>query len=662
MNAAALIELEGISRRYKGQGGASTVALRDVSLRLHAGEFVCITGPSGSGKSTLMHVLGCLDRPDSGVYRLAGREVSDLGGDGLAWLRRHFFGFVFQSYNLLTSATAAENVELPAVYAGLARKTRRAKALDLLTAFGLEARASHRPAALSGGEQQRVSIARALMNGGRVVLADEPTGALDRSSGDDVLRMLEVLAHRGHTVVLITHNPEVAARAGRRIQLLDGRIVADSGPSAECRNCLPEADAPAIGRVSMGAGARTIEWLRSGAVSLRANLLRTRRVRAVLSVFCIMLGVWSVATLLMIAEGAYRETVQQVYRLGADQFDVHPAGREGAAENGLTMEDAATIAAQVSNVRHVVPEFSQRMTVRRGAADMQANVESVLPRASGPPNGSEFRLLRKGGTISERDNEHREQVALIGWAIERELFPPDVDAVDRHLLIGNVPFRVKGVLSGPNGTAMDRNWRADQDSDVVLIPFQTGAALLHGTDKPQVLRVFVEDAQRMGQTVAEVRELLIRRHGGADFRFDFNPDRARRAGETRRQLWLGFGSLGGIALLVGGMGVTAIMLMSVKERTREIGIRMATGARRSDITQQFIVEAVILATVGGILGVAACIATGPLLRLFDFPAAFAPEIALAALAFSMATGVIFGVVPARRASGLDPVAALRTAE
>ena len=657
MNAAALIELEGISRRYKGQGGASTVALRDVSLRLHAGEFVCITGPSGSGKSTLMHVLGCLDSPDSGLYRLAGREVSDLGGDGLAWLRRHFFGFVFQSYNLLASATAAENVELPAVYAGLARKTRRSRAIDLLAAFGLEARTSHRPAALSGGEQQRVSIARALMNGGRVVLADEPTGALDRKNGDEVLRMLEVLAHRGHTVVLITHSPEVAARGGRHIQLLGGRIVADSGPSPEYRNCLPEADAPAIERVSIGAGARAIEWLRSGVVSLRANLLRTRRVRAVLSVFCIMLGVWSVATLLMIAEGAYRQTVQQVYRLGADQFDVH-----AAAANALTMEDAATIAAQVPNVRHVAPEFSQRMTVRRGAANMRANVESILPKASGPPNGSEFRVLSKGGTISERDNEHREQVALIGSGIERQLFSPGVDAVDRYLLIGNVPFKVKGVLSGPNSTAMERNWRADGDSDVVLIPFRTAAALLHGTDKPQLLSVFVEDAQKMGQTVAEVREILIRRHGGANFRFDFNPDRARRAGETRRQLWLGFGSLGGIALLVGGMGVMAIMLMSVKERTREIGIRMAAGARRRDIMQQFVIEAAVLATVGGVLGVAACIATGPLLRLFDFPAVFAPEIALAALAFSMATGVIFGVVPARRASGLDPVAALRTAE
>ena len=229
MNAdTPLIELQGIGRGYKGKRGAPVIALKDVSLCVYSGEFLCITGPSGSGKTTLMNILGCLDKSDAGIYRFLGREVQQLGPDGLAWLRRKAFGFVFQNYNLLGSATARQNVEMPGAYAGLAPVPCRIRALHLLAGLGLENRTGHRPAALSGGEQQRVSIARALMNGGRVILADEPTGSLDSKNGEQVLRLLQDLANKGHTIVLVTHNPEIAARADRRIELRDGRLVEDS--------------------------------------------------------------------------------------------------------------------------------------------------------------------------------------------------------------------------------------------------------------------------------------------------------------------------------------------------------------------------------------------------------------------------------------------------
>ena len=245
MNAEPpLIELEGIGRRYKGKRGTPVIALRDVSLRLHAGEFVCITGPSGSGKTTLMTVLGCLDRPTSGSYRLAGREVGQLGADAMAWLRRQLFGFVFQSYNLIDSCSGAENVELPGAYAGLSPRKRKRKARELLAQLDLSDRMDHLPSELSGGEQQRVAIARALFNGGRIILADEPTGALERPTGKEVLRTLESLAAKGHTVILISHSPEVAARAGRRIELRDGHVVGDTGV-VNARPSVPENNATA---------------------------------------------------------------------------------------------------------------------------------------------------------------------------------------------------------------------------------------------------------------------------------------------------------------------------------------------------------------------------------------------------------------------------------
>ena len=233
-----MIVLEGIGRVFEGEAGIRVEALRDVSLRIAEGEFVCITGPSGSGKSTLMNILGCLDRPGSGSYQLAGAEVQSLSADGLAWLRRRVFGFIFQSYNLLDSATSQDNVELPGRYAVISGSARRKRAEALLAQLDLQERAGHFPAELSGGEQQRVAIARALMNGGRVILADEPTGALDKPTGEEVLRVLESLATKGHTVVVISHNAEVAARAARRIELRDGRIVSDTGP-ARIKSSMP---------------------------------------------------------------------------------------------------------------------------------------------------------------------------------------------------------------------------------------------------------------------------------------------------------------------------------------------------------------------------------------------------------------------------------------
>ncbi len=227
----ALIEIRDLHKTYES-GDVQVHALRGVTLDIEAGESVAIMGSSGSGKSTLMNILGCLDRPTSGSYRLEGEEVARLSRDRLADIRNRTLGFVFQSFNLLSRTSAVENVELPLVYAGVGRRERRARALEALERVGLGARSEHRPSQLSGGQQQRVAIARAIVTRPRVILADEPTGNLDTATSDEIMAVLGDLVSGGITVVLVTHEPDIAAHAARVIDVRDGLILSDTRTAA----------------------------------------------------------------------------------------------------------------------------------------------------------------------------------------------------------------------------------------------------------------------------------------------------------------------------------------------------------------------------------------------------------------------------------------------
>ena len=309
--AVPLIDLRKVSRTYLTDGGVEVRALREVDLKIYPGEFVAIVGQSGSGKSTLMNILGCLDRPSAGRYLFAGRDVQSFDADGLAWLRREAFGFVFQSYNLLASETAKENVEVPGIYAGLSAAERAVRAESLLTTLGLGERLDHRPNQLSGGQQQRVSIARALMNGGKVILADEPTGALDSRSGVEVMALLEGLARKGHTVLLITHDQEVASHADRIVEFTDGSVVRDSGRSSDAIDPKRNAELAELfmSRRSSSLFGGFGEAIRMAMSSLHANLFRT-----VLTLLGIVIGVASVVAMLAIGEGVQASVVQQHQR------------------------------------------------------------------------------------------------------------------------------------------------------------------------------------------------------------------------------------------------------------------------------------------------------------------------------------------------------------
>ena len=644
-DAAPLIELEDVTKIYR-TGDLAVQVLHGVSLAIYPGEFVAIMGASGSGKSTLMNILGCLDRPTSGTYRFNGEDVSGLERDELARLRREAFGFVFQSYNLIPTASAVENVEVPAVYAGLAAPARRARAEQVLGTLGLSDRLDHRPNQLSGGQQQRVSIARALMNGGEIVLADEPTGALDSKSGEDVLMLLEQLAARGHTVIIITHAAEVAARADRVIEIKDGRIVRDDGPRRAI--AAPPAPRPNGGdhRVRTLV-AETLEAGRTAVRALRANVFRT-----MLTLLGIVIGVASVIAMLAIGDGAKREVLDRVSGLGTNLLLVRPGAPNQRGQGGsiatMVPEDADAIAA-LPNVLAAVPELGGNVTIRFGNADYQT---SIMASTAAYPVARNWPIAR-GTFFSTEDVRSYAAVVVLGQTVVDSLFAPGVDPIGKHVILNNVLFQVIGIM-GVRGAS---TWGTDQD-DVVLVPITTGSLRLLGQRYLRNITVAVEDVARIDETQEAVSALLTDRHRTVDFQIRNMASIIQTATETQDTLTILLGSIAAISLLVGGIGVMNIMLVSVTERTREIGIRMATGARTRDILQQFLGEALVVSALGGLIGVAIGLGAAAIVQAFGKPVEFSVGPVLLAFGCAFLTGLVFGFMPARKAARLDPVVAL----
>ncbi len=643
VGSATLLRLSRVCRHY-GSGEALVKALDGVDLEIGAGEFVAIVGQSGSGKSTLMNLLGCLDRPTVGRYEVLGRDVATLSPDELAALRRDAFGFVFQRYNLLADATAAENVEIPAAYAGLARHERRARAEQLLSGLGLGDRIDHRPGQLSGGQQQRVAIARALVNDAPVILADEPTGALDSQSGRDVLAWLKRLNAEGRTVILITHDPGIAAHADRTIELRDGRVVSDevSGAGPESRP-LPAA----LGaRRAQGLAGEVSEAVKMALRSMRSNLFRTA-----LTLLGVVIGVAAVIAMLAIGDGSKQDVLDRIAALGSNQLSVRPgfSGFRGAGDIAtLTPEDAEAIRA-LPDVALVSPERSGSYVLRAGSLDYRSQVQGVWP---------DFQALRdwpmaRGSFITPDDVRGYAPVIVLGQTVVQNLYPDGTDPIGQFVLVRNVPFEVIGVLSAKGASS----WGMDQD-DVALIPLSTGFMRLFGQSFLSGITVKVGSDAAMARTEEAITTLLTERHRTVDFQVRNTASLQEAVSATADTMTALLGSVAAISLIVGGIGVMNIMLVSVTERTREIGIRMATGARRRDILLQFNIEAVVVCGIGGLLGVALGLGVGMLVERFGMAVAFSAGPALLAFTCAFLTGVVFGYLPARKAAYMDPVAAL----
>ncbi|MRG54930.1 MacB family efflux pump subunit [Phyllobacterium sp. SYP-B3895] len=642
----ALISLKDITKTYYN-GDLAVEVLHGISLDIEAGEFVAIIGQSGSGKSTLMNILGCLDRPTNGDYLLDGEQVSAFEPDELAGLRRRTFGFVFQSYNLIPTASAQENVEVPAVYAGAHARDRRDRAEALLNSLKLGDRLDHRPNQLSGGQQQRVSIARALMNGGRIILADEPTGALDSQSGEEVMALLRSMNESGHTIIVITHSREVAEQADRLIELRDGRVVSDRTKKGRSN---PEAASGLKQKAVEGVAALAdvTEAVKMALRALHANLFRT-----ILTLLGIVIGVGSVVAMLAIGTGAQNSVLDRISAMGSDLLVVRPSmanfrGTSGGSNVTLVPADADAIL-EVPNVAFAVPEMTSTVTLRYGNVDYQTTANGTVPQFTEAKSWK----VAKGEFLNRDDMDSYAPVAVIGRTVEKTLFPDGENPLGKYVLVSKIPFQIIGVMSemgaGPGGN--------DQD-DTILMPLTTGSMRIFGQRNVRSITVQVKDSAAIDTTQDALQALLDRRHKKQDTQITNMASIREAVTETSNTLKLFLGAVAAISLLVGGIGVMNIMLVSVSERTREIGVRMATGARQRDILLQFIIEAVVVSAIGGAIGVVAGLGTGILAKVLGAPVSFTIGPVALAFACSFLTGLVFGFLPARNASRLQPAVAL----
>ena len=646
--AGPLIELRGVCREYPAGEGVLTV-LKDVDLCIEAGEMVAIVGTSGSGKSTLMNIIGCLDRPSRGSYRIDGQETGELGPDDLAALRREHFGFIFQRYHLLGNLDAVANVEMPAIYAGTDRATRRLQAERLLQRLGMADRMHHTPGRLSGGQQQRVSIARALINGGAVILADEPTGALDTASGGEVMAILRELNQAGHTIILVSHDREVAAHAGRIIELSDGAVVSDQRSGAAEPNQVLQCSTTTGAHRLRAQVDRFAEAFRMALAAMTSHRLRT-----LLTMLGIIIGIASVVSVVALGEGTKQRVLSQISTIGTNTISVYPGKDFGDMRSGrvrtLVPRDADALAEQ-PYVDTVTPVVSKSLTLRYRNISVSAQVSGVgehFFRVRGL-EVAEGRFFDREGVRASAQDVVIDQNTLKALAGET-----GGEVIGEVVMLGRLPCRVIGI------TKKNDSGFGSPDTLNLYVPYTMAMAKLTGQPYLRTITVRVDESVPTAAAEQSIVKLLTERHGTKDF-FTSNLDAIRQTMEqTTRTMTLLISSIALISLVVGGIGVMNIMLVSVTERTQEIGLRMAVGARQGDIRQQFLIEAVLVCLLGGLLGVGLALGVGVAVKASgsDFRMIYSTTAMISAFLCSTCIGMLFGFLPARNAARLDPVAAL----
>jgi macrolide transport system ATP-binding/permease protein len=650
-----MISLKNISKIY-GKGDIAVCALRDISLEIAQGEFVAIMGSSGSGKSTLLHILGFLDRPDSGVYNILDTDISRLSDDDLAYLRNSLVSFVFQQFHLLRRTSALENVELPLIYAN--KRGHIERALKTLKSVGLANRARHAPNELSGGEQQRTAIARALVNDPMIIFADEPTGNLDTKSEEEIIRIIKDLNGQGKTIIMVTHENEIARHAKRIITMRDGRIISDEKKSPH--DFQPEKKASVKDVLDRkGVNLKGVEFIEHVRQSFRA--ISSNKIRSLLSMLGILFGVGAVIAMLALGQGAQASIEERLKSLGSNLLSIQPgSGRvRGVAQSSGSITRFTPH--DVSAIRKLKPMIEKASGYVSGSAQVVYKDENWSTRVEGV--GYDFGQMRAAvpevGRWFIRDElTKRERVAILGFTVSNNLFGTK-NPIGQTIKINRINFRVIGIAP----TKGHSGWR-DQD-DIIYIPLTTAMYRLLGKHYLDNVYAQVSDDVSIKEAQERIEELIVKRH-----RIHKNPEdyfHIRDMSEiqemltsTTQTMSLLLGCIAAISLLVGGIGIMNIMLVSVTERTREIGLRKALGARPRDIMNQFLIESIVMTLSGGVIGIVLGILTAALLSAL---AGWATRVSISniilAAGFSITVGIFFGLWPAKKASMLNPIEALR---
>jgi macrolide transport system ATP-binding/permease protein len=698
-----IINLEHVTRTYHA-GDVDVHALQDVSLTINSGEFVAIMGSSGSGKSTLMAVLGCLDRPSSGHYFFEGTDVAGLSEPERARLRSERLGFVFQSFNLLSRTSALENVALPLFYAAAgpaSTSSRVERARAALKLLGLGDRERNTPGQLSGGQQQRVAIARALINSPGLLLADEPTGNLDTRTSHDIMETLTRLnREQGVTIVVVTHEADIGAYADRVLTMRDGQVIADTrNPKPAKSDVAPRASAPDEGFSAAPAqrplltAARANPILSFGRMIMAAAMqaLWRNMMRSALTMLGVFIGVAALIAMVAVGQGANEAVRKQIERLGTNLVVVVPGARtsggmragSGSAST-LTINDAQAIRRESTVVSEVSYLLRQSGQVEAGSQNWTTQIQGISPNY---PPMTNWRNVT-GREITPDDEASAALVAVIGQSVSKQLFGESQSPIGALIQVKGVPLRVIGLLDSKGQTPFGQ----DQD-DLVMIPFTTAERKVLGVAAPsqaqaqlnwiypsppnpygltprligKVNQIYVQAANsaEVQSAIRQVTEILVRRHrikpGDLnDFSVRNLSQIAETAESSSRIMALLLAAVASISLVVGGIGIMNILLVSVTERTREIGLRMAIGARRLHVLLQFLAEAVFLSVTGGIAGIIMGVAFSAAISYFaGWPAPISGRAIAGGFLFSAAVGIFFGYYPARKAAHLDPIEALR---
>ena len=635
-----LIEIEKLNK-YFGTGENQAHILKDINLSIDQGDFVAIIGASGSGKSTLMNIIGCLDTASSGVCRIDGKETIEMNADELSDLRQRKFGFIFQRYNLLAALNANENVALPAVYAGIPSRERKSRADALLDKLGLKEKTQNRPNQLSGGQQQRVSIARALMNGGEIILADEPTGALDSKSGETVLEILQDLHREGHTIIMVTHDLNIAATASRVIEIKDGRIIKDERQQ-------PYQHEQKLTKSKYRAPRFWDQLVES--FKMATSAIMAHKLRALLTMLGIVIGIASVISVVALGRGTQQQVLSNINSLGTNTMTIMNGtgfgDRRANLTKNLTVSDAELLNKQ-GFVDSTTPSSNLSSTVIYGNTNVTGSVNGV---------GEQYLNVKGMKMVSGRffnANEVKEaaQVVVIDANTQKDLgiIAPVEGKV---ILVDKKPLKIIGLAEESNNMY--------QTSLKLWTPYTTLMQRISGEKHIDSLTVKVKDEVESQTAEKSVISLLSAKHGKKDF-FIMNSDTIKQTiTSTTNTLTLLISSIALISLVVGGIGVMNIMLVSVTERTKEIGVRMAIGAKQRNILQQFLIEAILICLLGGVIGI---LLAGTIITLFNtlgsnFKMLLSLESVVLAVFFSTLIGIVFGYMPAKNASKLNPIVAL----